>query len=59
MQPLNYVIRRIDPELWKAVKARAAKEGRPIRFVILGLLQLYAERGYKVVEAANHKPRRR
>jgi len=56
---VNYVIRQIDPELWKAVKACAAKEGRSIRFVILGLLQLYVDHGYTVVERGAARKQRR
>jgi hypothetical protein len=41
----SYILRDIDPELWEQFKARAAKEGRPLRFVILELVKAYAERG--------------
>jgi len=41
----SYILRSIDPELWSAVKARAATEGRPLRFVLMTLLALYAELG--------------
>jgi hypothetical protein len=39
-----YTLRRIDPELWRRVKARAAFEGRTVRFVILALLRAYADK---------------
>lgn len=45
----DYMLRDIDPEMWESVKAQAAKEGRPLRFVILALLKAYAKRGYEVV----------
>lgn len=47
---MNYVIRQIDLELWRQVKARASSEGRSIRFVILQLLKLYAECGFTVID---------
>lgn len=40
----NYILRNIDPDLWAKVKARAASEGRPLRWLILKLLELYASR---------------
>jgi len=49
---VNYVLRQIDPELWEAVKARAAEEGRSLRFVLLALLRAYAKHGFSVVENA-------
>jgi hypothetical protein len=56
---INYVIRNIDPELWKEVKAQVATEGRSIRFVLLALLKVYAEHGYNVVEAFDGRNRKR
>lgn len=52
---LNYVLKRIDPELWVAVKARAASEGRSVRFVLLELLRVYAKHGFLVVETFNRE----
>jgi hypothetical protein len=46
-----YILRNIDPTLWESVKAQAAKEGRPLRFVILALLKAYAARGYDAMTA--------
>ena len=43
-----YILRSIDPALWESVKARATAEGRPLRFIILSLLQLYATGKVKV-----------
>ena len=45
----NYILRKIDPDLWASVKARAAAEGRPLRFVILALLKAYAEQGLALI----------
>jgi hypothetical protein len=39
----SYILRDPDPDLWNRVKERAAREGRPLRFVILSLLKLYAD----------------
>jgi len=36
--PTNYILRDIPPELWKAIKVKAAQEGRPIRALLLELL---------------------
>lgn len=38
----DYALRGIDPELWKLVKARAAREGRTVRAVLLDYLKAYA-----------------
>jgi hypothetical protein len=43
-----YILRNIDPTLWESVKAQAAKEGRPLRFVILALLAAYVRRGFDI-----------
>jgi hypothetical protein len=40
-----YILRNIDPELWAKVKRRAAGEGRGLRWVILTLIEYYAEKG--------------
>ena len=54
----KYTIRNIDPALWKAVKERAEFEGRPLRFVLLHLLRVYADNGFVVVETFNGKRKR-
>lgn len=41
----SYILRNIDPDLWVDVKARAEKEGHPLRWVILRLLAHYASKG--------------
>jgi plasmid stability protein len=38
-----YTIRDIDNDLWRKVKIQAAKDGKPIRTVILDLLTKYAK----------------
>ena len=40
-----YILRNIDPTLWAKAKARAAKEGRGLRWVILTLIAWYADHG--------------
>lgn len=40
-----YLLRDIPDDLWVRVKRRAAKEGRNLRYVILRLLGLYADKG--------------
>jgi hypothetical protein len=40
-----YLVRDIPDDLWIRVKRRAAKEGRSLRFIILKLLGLYADKG--------------
>lgn len=41
---LSYIIRDIDPAFWRQVKIQAAREGKPIRTVILEFLAHYAQR---------------
>ena len=43
----SFIIRHIDPELWQAVKARAAQEGHPLRWVLLALLREYLTHGLR------------
>lgn len=42
---LSYLLRDIPPKLWASAKRRAAKERRPLRWIILDLLTRYAEHG--------------
>jgi len=51
----EYRLTKIDAALWRQVKARAAYEGRSIRFVVLELLRVYAKRGFTVVETFDGK----
>jgi hypothetical protein len=37
----NYILRDVPPDLWEAVRARAAEDGEPLKAVILRLLQRY------------------
>jgi hypothetical protein len=39
----TYLLDGIPAELWQAVRARAAAEGRSVRYVILALLEGWAE----------------
>lgn len=41
----SYILRDPDQKLWKAFKARAKRDGHPLRWVILQLIQRYVERG--------------
>jgi hypothetical protein len=52
-EPVDYALRDVDRELWTRVKVRAASEGRPIRFVLIEFLKVYAEHGFTVVETFN------
>ncbi len=45
-----FIIRNIDTELWDRVKAQATKEGRPLRWVLLRLLELYATKGLDALQ---------
>jgi|KBSSwiStaDraftv2_1062776.scaffolds.fasta_scaffold00399_25 predicted DNA binding CopG/RHH family protein len=38
---MTYLLRDVDPGLWQRVKVRAAKDGVPIRTLILKLLRTY------------------
>lgn len=42
---MTYLLRNIPDDLWVRVKQRAAKEGHPLRFIILKLLERYAQKG--------------
>ena len=42
MKPTNFILRSIDRQLWRQVKARAAAEDLSLRAVILALLRGYA-----------------
>lgn len=39
----SFMLRQIDPDLWRRVKARAALEGRTVRSVLLDLITAYAD----------------
>lgn len=42
---MTYLLKRIPDDLWIRVKQRAADEGRPLRFIILRLLERYVIEG--------------
>jgi hypothetical protein len=50
-----YILERIDPTLWAQVKARAAAEGHPVRWIMLRLLELYARVGFDAI-TKDHRP---
>ncbi len=41
---IAYMLERIDPELWDAVKAKAEQEGHTVRWVLLQLLEEWVKR---------------
>lgn len=41
----SYMLRNIEESLWRKVKARAEKDGHPLRWIILTLLTAYANKG--------------
>lgn len=43
----DYILRNIEPKLWKQFKQRAASEGRPLRWVILELIKHYVKHGFR------------
>ena len=43
----TYLLRNIPDDLWIRVKRRAAQEGRPLRFIVLKLLERYALEGWE------------
>jgi len=55
----SFIIRKIDDELWEKVKAQAEKEGRPLRWLLIRLLTVYAAKGLDVIETAGEDPQLR
>ena len=47
----SFILRNIDPDLWVKVKAQAQKEGRPLRWLFLRLLAVYASQGLEALES--------
>jgi hypothetical protein len=41
----QYILRNIDPDLWRETKARAALDGKPVRHILLDMLRYYADHG--------------
>ena len=46
----TYLLRGIDPVLWRAVKTKALDEGRDIKTILLRLLPLYTRFGLETLE---------
>lgn len=42
---MDFILRNADDGLWKRFHARAAKEGRTLRWVLLNLLEYYVKHG--------------
>jgi hypothetical protein len=42
---VDYLIRDVDESLWSAFKAQAKSEGRNLRWVLVQLLEYYADNG--------------
>jgi hypothetical protein len=42
---MTYLLRDIEPRLWRDVKTRAEREGHSIRWVLLQLLTRYVHHG--------------
>ena len=40
---ITYLLERIPSDIWKAARARAAKDGHPMRWILLQLVKDYAE----------------
>lgn len=53
----SFILRKVDDSLWRQFKSQAALEGRPLRWIIIRLVALYAERGLDALEASP-KPKR-
>jgi hypothetical protein len=45
MKKKNYLLKNVDPALWRRVKARAAAEGKTIRSLLLHWLRKYGGAG--------------
>lgn len=43
----NYILRDVDPRLWRDAKARVDREGRSLKFVLISLLQEYVAHGLR------------
>jgi hypothetical protein len=48
----NYILRNYDDKLAEEFRERCAKEGRPQRFVLLRMMELYSKVGLEALEAA-------
>lgn len=41
----SFILRKVDDTLWADFRARAQREGRPMRWVILALIGYYIRHG--------------
>lgn len=39
----TFILRKFDDKLWQRVKHRAVSEGRSLRWVVLKLIEMYAD----------------
>lgn len=46
----DYILRNIDPKLWKQFKQRAELEGRSLRWLLLEFIKAYVTNGLKRAE---------
>ncbi len=44
----TYILRKFDDALWQKFKARAQGEGRGLRWIVLELIRMYADREVSV-----------
>lgn len=50
--PSSFILRKVDDALWTKFKARAEQEGRPLRWVVLHLVELYTAVGLAKLDTA-------
>lgn len=41
----DYILRKVDVELWRRFRERAVSEGHTLRWVLLALIDFYIRRG--------------
>lgn len=41
----NYILRHVDDDLWDKFRARAEREGRALKWLLLELVRYYAKYG--------------
>lgn len=56
MLPLMNYSFQIDPEIWKAFRARCNKEGRKVIWVVKALIQHYIDHGLEEPKGKDKKP---
>ena len=47
----SYLLRDLDPVMWKQFQERAASELRPVKSVLLRLITLYTRHGLETIES--------